>query len=294
MTVKYLVLSAGAYRGINFVGSLSHLFKEHFINRNEIKEIYSVSVGAIIGLMILLKNDWGEIVDFFVNRPWEKTLNKLLPQSVLTNLYKDKGVIDNNFIKTIIENVLKSNGLNIDITLKELYEYSNVVIHIYSTRLNDFKLVDFNHITYPDVKLIDAISMSSCLPIIFKPHYFENSYHIDGGFNNFYPVKMCIENIGQENKDEILSIVINDNKTVINETDGLFSYLFDIFTKIKDKCDEGTSSYGLIKNEIIIESKQLNMESLLNMINKKEYRQQEFDYGVECAKKFIENLQNSM
>ena len=288
MTIKYLVISAGAYRGINFIGAISHLFEQGFLNRTDIKEIHGVSIGAMVGLMLLMKNNWKEIDEYFIKRPWEKTLDKLYGETLLTDLYDEKGLFDDKIIRIMIENVLKSNNLSIDVTLKELYEYSNIDFHIYSTRLNDFKLIDFNHITHPNLKLTDAIFMSSCLPIIFKPYYYQDSYYIDGGFVNFYPVKVCLDRIGHDKKDEILSLIINDDLKVTNKNDSIFTYVFDIFTKIKNECDKGHESIGLIDNEIAIDSKQLNMENLISIFNNLEYRQRQFDYGVECAKKFLE------
>ena len=190
MTIKYLVISAGAYRGINFIGAISHLFEQGFLNRTDIKEIHGVSIGSVVGLMLLMKNNWKEIDEYFIKRPWEKILDKLYGETLLTDLYDEKGLFDDKIIRIMIENVLKSNNLSIEVTLKELYEYSTIDFHIYSTRLNDFKLIDFNHITHPNLKLTDAIFMSSCLPIIFKPYYYQDSYYIDGGFVNFYPVKV--------------------------------------------------------------------------------------------------------
>ena len=104
--------------------------------------------------------------------------------------------------------------LSLDITLKELYDYSNINFFIYTTDLKNFSKIEISHKTHPNIKVITAIYMSCCIPIIFKPAYYNNNYYLDGGINANVPINECLIN-EKCNNYEIL-ICNNNNKYPID------------------------------------------------------------------------------
>ena len=46
----------------------------------------------------------------------------------------------------------------------------------------------FNYEKTPDVKILDALIMSICVPILFKPVTYENKLFVDGGLLSNYPI----------------------------------------------------------------------------------------------------------
>ena len=75
--------------------------------------------------------------------------------------------------------------------------------------------------------------MSSTIPIVLKPLYYENEYFIDGGFLCNYPIKQCIDM--KYKKDEMFGIYFsyeNKNNLIINENTNIINVLSIIFKNV--------------------------------------------------------------
>ena len=87
MTIKNIVLSGGAYKGFYTIGALQHLSGINFYNIDEIENIYGVSVGSLLGLLLCLKLDWKDVMAHIINRPWENLFN-FSPEAIFDVLSK--------------------------------------------------------------------------------------------------------------------------------------------------------------------------------------------------------------
>ena len=108
---KHIIIEGGAYFGFYILGALYELKKTPLIDN--IETIYGVSVGSYIGLLLCLKMDWDDILDYFIHRPWNKTF------SIVPNM--KNGFFDQSFFKISLENLLLSNDLSLEPTFLELY-----------------------------------------------------------------------------------------------------------------------------------------------------------------------------
>ena len=73
---KHIVIEGGAYFGLYTLGALYELKKTTLIDN--IETIYGVSIGSYVGILLCLKMDWDDILDYFINRPWNKTFSILV------------------------------------------------------------------------------------------------------------------------------------------------------------------------------------------------------------------------
>ena len=202
MVIKHLVISGGGPLGLRYLGALEKLEREKFWNFDTIESIYGTSVGSIIGAFICLKYDWDTLNKYIIERPWHEAF-KVNPKQIFDSYY-NKGLFDKKLAEIIFKPLLQAKDLNIDITLKDFYEFSKIDLHIFTFELNRFETVDFSHQTHPDFSLIQALTMSSALPGIFMPTIIDNKCYIDGGVMCNYPLNECL--IHHPNKDEILGI----------------------------------------------------------------------------------------
>ena len=209
MDIKHLVLSGGGYNGIDMVGILYKLQELECIKRNNIKSVYGVSAGSIVLAIWLLGIEKNVIYDFVIKRPWSKLFN--INSDMLFKLIDEKGLLDNTLFIEIMKPLLKSKDLDENITLLDFYKYTNTDFYIFGTKLNNLESVKISHITHPTMKLIDAITISSALPLIFKPFFYENEFYIDGGIRKHFPIKTAI-NDGCE-KEKICGIYIKRNES---------------------------------------------------------------------------------
>lgn len=283
MTIKNIVLSGGAYKGFYTIGALKYLSNIQFFNINDIENIYGVSVGSLIGLILCLKLDWGDMIEHAINRPWQN-LFQFGAEDIL-DVFVKKGLMKKSFIYNIFDNFFKNAGLSKTITMKELYDYSNINLHIYTTNISTFKLVEITHQSHPDIKVLDAVYMSCSMPFIFQPEFIEGACYVDGGVINPYPLNICLKY--HSNKDEILAFkIVDDVLEPVKESSSIFQYgFYMLYRLIKENYNFSINEE--MTNEIIIPSSMINVEDAGKIIKDPEIRRKMILQGENYAKLFL-------
>jgi predicted acylesterase/phospholipase RssA len=279
--IKQLVVSGGDITYFSMLGIIKTMKNE----LNNLEEIFAVSCGSWIGLCLSLKIDIDIIINYFIERPWEKLFN--FNSDKFFKLYDSLGIYDVNIFHETFKPLLKMCNLDINITMKELYEYSNIKLNIYATKYSDLSYCCFNYEISPNLKVMDALFMSSSIPILFKPLKYNNEYYVDGGYNCNYPIIECLKK--NKNKSEILGIetVCFNDLTVITEDENVFSFYIKLFYKfVLNK----QLSYNIDNNinKIIIDYDLFTIERFMNVINNEQDRVEMIQNGVNCAKTYIE------
>ena len=213
MTIKHIVISGGGEVGFIIQGMLTKLYNNNVWYHSDIKSIYSTSIGTLIGLGIVLKIDIETINKYILQRP----LNFLqIEPQMFFGLIENKGLFDKTVILKFCSPLLKSIDLDIDVTFKQLYEFSGIDYNAIVSELNNFESVQFSHKTHPDFKVLDAISMSCALPTLFKPIVIDDKCYFDGGLFNNFPIGNCLR---ENNCDinEILAFKKNGKKILIHK-----------------------------------------------------------------------------
>jgi len=208
MVIKHLVISGGGPLGLRYLGALEKLEQEGFWNFDNIESIYATSIGSIIGAFICLKYDWETLNKYIIERPWHDAF-RVTPKQIFDSYY-NKGLFDKKLAEIIFKPLLEAKDLNINITLKEFYEFSKIDLHIMTFELHKFETVELSHNSHPDLSLLQALTMSSSLPGIFMPTIIDKCCYIDGGVMCNYPLNQCLRD--HTNKDEILGIKSSFNK----------------------------------------------------------------------------------
>jgi NTE family protein len=250
--IKHLVCSGGGVYGFTFYGILKEAHKIGLWKTEDLISVYGTSVGTILLLLIQLKYTWEELDNYLINRPWQQVFPvdiKLLLAS-MTN----RGIYDQDTIHKTLSPLLLGRNLSLDITMKELYEYSKIEFHCFSTEINSFVMVDISHITHPDWKVLDAIYCSSAFPLMFKPLIADGKCYSDGCVINNYPLSYCLEQ--GSDPDEILGIYCDRNIETDNSIDddsSLFDYLTSIMIKTYiHRVDNTKNNNHVIRHEFCI------------------------------------------
>lgn len=247
-TIRHLVISGGGEMGFSFYSALRESNKSGFWDIKNIESIYCSSVGSIFAVpMALLPHfGWDIYDDFVLKRPWHKVFNVHFGN--FANSFHKKGVFTKETMHEIFKPILGAIDMPMNITLKEFYEYTNIDLHIMTTELTQFELVDLSYKTHPDWELLDAVYCSSGLPILFAPHYLGDRIYLDGGFISNYPINKCLEQV--ENTDEILGFkrkYQNTDESSAPKINSLFDYLFYIMYTMFTKVSELPKS---VKNQV--------------------------------------------
>lgn len=276
--IKHLVISGGGTIFFPFYGYLRDSNKNGLWKLEDITSIYGTSAGSVVGAILCLNMDWDHLDDYIILRPWKQIFN--IDLNDIFKLFETKGFKTIDFMNKIFMPMLESKDLNINITLKEFYEYSKIDLHIFTTEMNSFKTIDLNHKTYPEWKLIDAIYASCCVPILFSPLQKDDVFYFDGGLLNNFPIGECLLN-EKCSEQQILSLDINIqsfNKPISKDVGFLELLLFlilNILYKVSNR-----SSNPVLNNTIVIDMEDLNMETLNAIIDNSEKRREMIDQGA--------------
>ena len=270
--IKQLVLSGGTVWGFSMVGILQEAICTGFLHMDDIEYIYASSVGSIIGVAFALKIEPRLIRDYFVKRPWEAICKK--NRHSILDVYDGKGIIHRGFLESLFTPLLKSVELSIETTLAELYEYNKIEMHIYTTELNRYELVDISFKTHPEWTVIDTIYASCSIPLLFSPLIKDDKCYIDGGFFLNYPITKCIA----EDPKEVLGISMGNYEEEqydepITQSSNIFDLIFTILFKVSHR-------HLLFKNDnslsfpyqIVLKNK-TTLEYFIDVLYKKEERE---------------------
>jgi len=277
-------MCGGAYNGIYTIGALDHLIKKKFFDIENIETIYGISVGGFVGVLLCLKIDWNTIVEYIVERPWNKDL--IFSADMMFNMISNKGILDSSYIDIFFKNLLNAKNLSVEITLSEFYEYSKIQLFLFATDVNTFEIIKISHISHPDLKLTDAIFITCSIPFIFQPTFLNNTYLVDGGVLCNYPLDYCIED--GADKEEILGIQFNMKKDItrrINQSTNIMYYSYYIFDKLIGVARK--LPIITISNEVIIQCDPINIPTAVKIINNKDVRVRYIKKGVEYAELFM-------
>lgn len=292
MTIKHLVISGGGPLGLRYLGALEKLEKENFWKVDNIESIYGTSVGSMIGAFICLKYDWETLNKYIIERPWNDAFKMNAKQIV--DSYYNKGLFDKKIVEIIFKPLLQGKNIEMNVTLKEFYDFSKIDFHIFTFELNNFETIELSHITHPNLSLLQALTMSSAFPGIFMPTIIDKKCYIDGGVMSNYPINQCLRD--NTNKDEILGIKISydtDNNSFknaeITEELSLLEYVM-CFTNNAMNFIRSTVKLENIDNTIecnMTENCSNFLDFFQQTITNQELRQQWIQMGEEDATKFL-------
>ena len=223
MVIKHIVISGGGPTGLLSYGVAKHLAQQGVWSHDNIETIYGTSIGALIGAMLCLKHEWTTLDDYIIKRPWEKVVMNSLE---MFELFSCKGMAKPKLLDDIMQPLLESKDLPLGITLNEFYEYSRISLNVFTVDLNTFKKVQLSHTTHPELPLMDAIKMSSCMPMLFQPIIRDGCCYIDGGIMVNYPLTECLEDT-QCPTEEVLGMrnIWNNPNENIGHHSSLVDYL---------------------------------------------------------------------
>lgn len=301
--IKYIVISGGGPTGLLSYGAIQYLSKEKFWELKNIKGIYGCSIGSYLAIVLSLGYDWDWLNDYFIKRPWNKIISS--NQLSFIDAFNKKGLFGEEIVAEMLLPLLSAKDLSKTITLKELYDYNHIDIHLYTTNINTsrFSKVDISHSTHPDLTVIKAVSMSMAYPFIFKPVFMKDDCFIDGGLLNNYPVNDCIaqtkcleeeilafKNIWIMNNDNTNT---NTNPNIINEqSSSIIDYLIVLLKKMQNEINtENLQKEVKYTVRCLVEDLD-NYQSWLKALSCEEMRGKLIKNGNYHAKLFLSYINN--
>ena len=295
--IKHLSISGGGLWGFNGFGIMYKAIQDKFIDINTIESIYATSIGSIISTMILLKIDIDILKNYIIRRPWGNVWKITIDDIILS--YQKKGIFDKKIIVEFFSSLLKSVDLSLDITMQQFYEYSGVELHIYTTEINRFEVVDLSFKTHPDWLLLDAIYASCSIPSVFSPIITDEQCFIDGCIFLNDPSSKCIDDVLQKGGsiDQIFSVAKKWNGTKYSTSKEiqdanifefnrlLINKLLYVIQEIQISEQKMTPVY-----EIKTFCSAYSVDDVISIMNSSEIRKRMIDEGIDNAKEYFDTI----
>ena len=280
--IKKLIIPAAGQKIILLFSAIKELHIKNIWNINNINEISGTSAGAIIALLLALKIDLQIIEDYFIERPWNKFFPKF---NQLINNILSSGIFDKSYCYKFFDPLFKLQNIDLNITLKEFYDLNKIKLNIYVTNLNEFIYQRFSYKNFPNLSLIDAIYMSSTLPLLCQPLKYNNITYIDGGFFKHD----SIENLNDINNDETLIFTFKNIQNISDFNNiSTINLITNIITNTVNLLNKETENM-YCKNQIIIitDSKCYDIYSWFEFFNNEISRKYHVKLGKIYANIFI-------
>lgn len=251
-----LVLSGGGINGIIFIGILKYLEEHNMINNLNV--FVGTSIGSLINTLIILKYKSSEIEDFILKFNFSDII-KFNVVNLFTDFGIDDGILFEILIKCFIRNKLKRDN----ITLIELYNLTKKKNIIITCNISKNKCIYIDHTSHPNLELITALKMSTCIPFYFKPINYKNDLYVDGSLLCHFGI-----NLFQDNDTEVLGILLKNNNIIKNNSsfDNYISLLLNMYINL-----------NIYKNRNIIEIDYIY--NILDFSIKKEQKKNLIDIG---------------
>ena len=194
----------------------------------------------------------------------------------------------------MLKNIYESQNFEFSLTMKELYEFSKKELIVYTIELESFTLVEVSYKTHPDLRVIDAVTMSCAIPYIFEPVCYQEQYYIDGGLLCNFPIMKAINRIKEEEQEEkqesldgILGIEIKKNVSKRIGDLSLAEYAYFLHCQLckHQKEDQEVE----IKHDIKIDCNMMNVENSFKVFYDKTERENLINIGIQKAEEFLDN-----
>ena len=170
--IDTLVLSSGGANGVTFFGA-ANLLKEYGILQN-IKHYIGCSAGAITCALLACDIDPKEILEktlYFEICDWNNNINP------------SEGVMKVTKLKNLLCEIIG------DRTMKDVDKR----LTFSTLNLSQNKTVYIDTETHPDIKIVDAVIMSSSIPVVFPCVKYNDDLYIDGAITDSFPIQKCAD-----------------------------------------------------------------------------------------------------
>jgi predicted acylesterase/phospholipase RssA len=237
--MQNIVINGGGPTIFNAYGALKQANLSGVWSYDSVEAFYGTSAGAILAVILALQYSWEDLDDFIIKRPWQNVWKFNLFN--VYDYYTNKGIFGKEMFHDFLGPLFKGKDLELDITLRQFHETFGKSVFIYAVSLTNFELVEFSHLSHPDMPVLEAVRASSSLPILFQPVEYKGNFYTDGGFLMNYPLAKCGSSSGS-----ILGIrnKYTASNSNVHSVQGIFEYLSYILSMIVNKIQIDTSSAG--------------------------------------------------
>ena len=182
-----LVLSGEAINGVVTLGALQYLYDKNKLN--DIKTYIGTSSGSMCGYLLSIGYTPIEILIYLEKN---KVFSSISTFNIIT-LFKGEGCVEFTQIIRFLED-MTIKKLGYVPTLLELHEKLGKTFIVTTYNLSEQKTEYVSFEVYPHLSCIQAIQMSSSIPIVFNNCVYKEKLYADGAISNNFPINIVKKN----------------------------------------------------------------------------------------------------
>jgi NTE family protein len=281
--IDTLLFSGGGMKGIAYVGVIKY-FEE--LSKSDkvtfdIKEICGVSIGSLFGLLYTIGYTYDELYQKVIDIDFSE-----LRKFKISNFISKYGLDNGNKMIDWLTGLMVEKGFTKDTNMRELWLKTRINFRVVAADINTYNMAIFDYKNTPNLKVLKAIRMSTCIPFVFSSQNYNNTYYVDGSVISNYPIQIYENNLSTTLGCKLLSEREIHKDNLIDSFD---SYLFNIINCFLINKEKQASSFDKY-NEHTIRISAYQITNALNFDLSKSDIQSLIDMGYNsCFIHFLEN-----
>lgn len=221
-----IVLSGGGIKGIVHIGILQKLYNYGCLEN--INTFAGASIGALIIALIIVGYTPMEIWEFIQLFDFTKII-----KIDITKIGTNYGVDEGSKFEYVLKCLIEAKYIDPYITLLNLYKKTKKYIIFSAASINTQSVHYISYKTFPDMPLLTAIRITTCIPLYFTPiKYIHNNAElilIDGGCIDNYPIHLF-----EDNLDNVIGVYLNNDTENIEKIDNITNYIKLLFETLSN------------------------------------------------------------
>jgi len=199
--IKNLVFEAAGIRGIAYCGAIKEMESHQLMNG--IEKVAGTSSGAIMALAVSLGYSGAEIENLIGNTNFKKFNDgHFLFVGGISRVKKYFGWYRGKKLEKWLGKMIEQKTGNAEITFDQLHGKGFKDLYVTGTCLNKQRSVIFSYESSPNMKVRDAVRISTAIPLYFEAVFMDSSGNVithpkekqgldvmvDGGFLENFPI----------------------------------------------------------------------------------------------------------
>jgi hypothetical protein len=202
-----LVIEGGGAKIYAFCGAIRHLEEKQIIG--SVKKFVGTSSGSILCLFLILGYTTEEIYSYLCSLDTDAILSTCFLTGIY-NLNKTFGYYNTNSYLKTLEDILIKKNISKDLTFSQLKNMTGKELIVTATCLNKRETHYYHSVSNPDMSVVKAIRISTCIPFVFGCVSWNDDILVDGAVSENYPI-YAIQPDGHLPNSKINKISFDEN-----------------------------------------------------------------------------------
>ena len=180
--IRFVHYCGGGYTVLSYIGVVRY-FEMHPEDVYELYDISGTSAGAVFAFLVCIGFCYKDFINFVFS--YYDELSNVFRFHDISSIETNGCVVQIEKLWYILHVACKRYEIDLQtLTFASLHERSHRLLTITSTCLNTRSCEHFNVFTRPDMYVLQALQISTCIPLLFRPILFDNKYYVDGALTD--------------------------------------------------------------------------------------------------------------